>query len=161
MNKFTEKSAFFSLVFGIDALVLDRAHKFYQIDIKGWTGGEFIEFLPFLDYVLVWNTGVSYGLLSSLPQPIVLVVIGIAFATLCWWWITAKTFMLRLGLALALGGALSNIIDRFQYGAVADFFHLHWGTHSFFVFNIADAMITFGAILLLLDMVLPKKKIIT
>ena len=148
-------------MFGFDAMLLDRAHKFYQVNMQGWTGGEFQTVTPFLDYVLVWNRGVSYGFLSGMPQPVVLLVIATAFAVLCFWWFTAKSFVLRLGLALALGGALSNIIDRVQYGAVADFFHLHWGARSFFVFNLADAMISLGAVLLILDMVLPKKKINT
>lgn len=157
MNKLTKNSAFFSVILGLDALVFDRVHKFYQINIKGWQGGEFVEFLPFLDYTLVWNRGVSYGLLTGLPQPLIMLIIGMAFAMLCWWWFTAKTFLLRAGLALALGGALSNIIDRFQYGAVADFFHLHWGDKSFFVFNIADAAITLGASLLIIDLLVSKR----
>ena len=158
MNKLNQKSALFSLFIGVDALITDRVHKFYQINIEGWTGGEFYSFLPFLDYTLVWNRGVSYGLLSGLPQPIIMLVTGMAFAMLSWWWFTSKTFLIRAGLALALGGALSNIIDRFQYGAVADFFHLHWGAQSFFVFNIADAAITLGASLLIIDLFMSKNR---
>lgn len=157
MNKLTKHSALISFAIGMDALVTDRVHKYYQINIEGWQGGEFYSFLPFLDYTLVWNTGVSYGLLQGLPQYLIMGITGAAFAMLAWWWFTAKTFVVRAGLALALGGALSNIIDRFQYGAVADFFHLHWGANSFFVFNIADGAITLGASLLILDLFLAKK----
>jgi signal peptidase II len=57
-----------------------------------------------------------------------------------------------MGLALCLGGALSNALDRALYGAVADFFHFHWGTASFYIFNLADAAITLGVVLLFIDM---------
>ena len=52
---------------------------------------------------------------------------------------------------LAVGGAVSNALDRLLYGAVADFFHFHWQDLSFYIFNIADVAITCGVLLLLLD----------
>jgi len=54
---------------------------------------------------------------------------------------------------LIAGGAISNAIDRLAYGAVADFFHLHWGALSFFVFNIADVAISAGVLLLVVDVI--------
>ncbi len=150
-----KKTAIFSLVFGFGAFLLDRLHKYYQLDIKGWSGGEFVRVTPFLDYVMVWNTGISYGLLSGFPQPIVLAIIGIAFIALLWWWIFSRTFLVRMGLALCLGGALSNIVDRWLYGAVADFFHLYLVGQSLFVFNLADAFIFVGAVFLIIDAFVP------
>ena len=161
MSVLQKRSALFSFIFGFDAFFFDRVHKFYQLDIEGWTGGEYDQFLPFLDYTMVWNRGISYGLLGGLPQPVIMVILGAAFAMLIWWWVTAKAFLPRVGLALALGGALSNIVDRVLYGAVADFFHLYWGETSFFVFNLADVAITLGALLLILDMLLPKRQLNT
>jgi signal peptidase II len=67
-----------------------------------------------------------------------------------WWW-NARQPLVRAGLALALGGAASNALDRVLYGAVADFFHFHYGPHSFYIFNVADSAITLGVILLILD----------
>ena len=52
---------------------------------------------------------------------------------------------------VSVGGALSNALDRLLYGAVADFFHFHWQDWSFYIFNVADAMITAGVLLLVLD----------
>ena len=69
---------------------------------------------------------------------------------LVWWWRTGAG-LVRAGLALCIGGALSNGIDRLIYGAVADFFHFHWQEWSFYIFNIADVMITIGVGLLILD----------
>jgi len=150
-----QKTAMFSAFIGFDAFIFDRLHKYYQLNIEGWSGGEFIPVTPFLDYVMVWNTGVSYGLLSGFPQPVVLTIVGMAFGALLWWWIVSKTFLVRIGLALCLGGALSNIVDRWLYGAVADFFHLYLAGQSLFVFNLADAFIFAGAILLIIDAFLP------
>lgn len=147
-----------SLVFGSEALVLDRIHKYIQLDVQGWTGGEFVRVAPFLDYVLVWNRGVSLGLFTGLPQQLIYLIIGAAAAFLAIWWVRATSFLTLVGLSFCLFGAASNFIDRILYGAVADFFHLYWGTWSFFVFNIADAGITLGAILLILDMFRPQQE---
>ena len=72
-------------------------------------------------------------------------------------WISGVTLWIRrerlwpesVALGLILGGALGNIVDRVRFGYVVDFVHLHWGPWSFYVFNIADAAITIGVIILL------------
>ncbi len=153
-----KKSAFFSLVLGFDAFLIDRVHKFYQINIENWSGGEVVPVTGFFNYVLVWNTGVSYGFLAGLPQYLILVLVGLAMALLAWWWLRAGTFLLKTGLALALGGALSNALDRYLWGGVADFFHFFVGNWSFYIFNLADVSITLGAGLLILDLLIPEKK---
>jgi signal peptidase II len=76
----------------------------------------------------------------------------VAIVALAIWWWQAKQPLVRAGLALAIGGAVSNALDRWIYGAVADFFHFHYGPHSFYIFNLADTAITFGVILLILDL---------
>lgn len=125
---------------------------FEPIALTGWRGGEMITVAPFFDYVLVWNTGISYGLFDSLPVWVLGLVMLVAMIALAIWWWRATELLARLGLALCLGGALSNALDRLIYGAVADFFHFHWGTWSFYIFNIADMAITFGVILLFVDL---------
>jgi signal peptidase II len=145
-------SLFWSLTLGILAFGLDRGQKYFQIEMQGWRGGEGIRVTDFFDYVLVWNTGISYGLLSSVPVAVLGIIMIAAIIALTVWWFRAKTLLLQAGLALAIGGALSNALDRLLYGAVADFFHFHLGDHSFYIFNIADAAITLGVLLLILDM---------
>src|SRR5690606_29476203 len=98
------------------------------------------------------NTGISYGLLSSVPAWALGLLILAALIGLSVWWWRADTQLVRAGLALAIGGALSNALDRWLYGAVADFFHFHWQDYSFYIFNIADAAITAGVVLLVLDL---------
>lgn len=141
-----------SLVLGILAFVLDRGQKALMIDYYHWIGGELIRVTPFFNYRLVWNPGVSYGLLTFLPPLALLGVMVIAMIALAVWWVRADSVLVRAGLALALGGAVSNALDRFLYGAVADFFQFHIGGWSFYIFNIADTAITFGVILLILDL---------
>lgn len=140
-----------SIALGLLAFALDRAHKYIQIEKLGWSGGEFERVTSFFDYVLVWNTGISYGLFGDLPIWTLLTIMGLAMALLTFWWVRADTILLRSGLALCLGGALSHIIDRWIYRAVPDFFHFHWDVYSFYVFNISDSAITLGVLLLALD----------
>jgi len=147
-----------SLILGANVFILDRLHKFYQLEIVGWMGGEYIRITSFFDYVLVWNTGVSYGMLDFLPIGALLAIMGAAMTALVVWWVRAETILVRCGLAICLGGAASHIIDRWIYGAVPDFFHFHWDKWSFYVFNISDSAITIGVGLLLLDMLIPKQQ---
>lgn len=168
-------AVYMSLVAAVLAFGLDRAQKGYHIaadcyaigqaacvDIftnylpfamTGWRGGEIVPVTPFFDYVLVWNTGISYGLLDGLPVWTLGAIMMVAIIGLSVWWWRTDAPLVRLGLAFAIGGALSNALDRLIFGAVADFFHFHWGTWSFYIFNIADMAITLGVILLLVDLI--------
>ncbi|HEY0854063.1 MAG TPA: signal peptidase II [Devosia sp.] len=162
-----------SLVLLVLAFALDRVHKFAQVSwdcvsvggaacveflgtytpesMANWRGGEIVPVTPFFDYVLVWNTGISYGLLGSLPVWAIGALMAVALVLLIVWWLRSTSALVRSGLALCIGGALSNALDRLLYGAVADFFHFHWQDWSFYIFNVADAMITAGVLLLVLD----------
>lgn len=162
-----------SLLAGLVAFGLDRIHKFVQVSAEcigaassvcldyfnspaepagaGWHGGEVVRVTDFLDYVLVWNTGVSYGLLGDLPVWALGLVAAIAIVALGIWWWRTPDMLVRFGLMLVIGGALSNALDRLLYGAVADFFHFHWQDWSFYIFNVADVAITLGVLLLILD----------
>ncbi len=146
-----------SILIGFLGFLLDRGQKFYQIDILGWRGGERINVTGFFDYVLVWNKGVSFGLLDSTNPIIKYFLIGLALLIIIVWWFKTTDMLTKIGLALCVGGAISNIIDRFLYGAVADFFHFYLGQYSFYIFNLADVLISLGVALLLLEMLIPKK----
>lgn len=147
-----------SLLLGFVVFVSDRGHKYFQLEIEGWRGGEYVRVTSFFDYVLVWNTGISYGLFGTLPPTALLAIMAVAILALTIWWVRADSVLVRYGLALCLGGACSHVIDRWVYGAVPDFFHFHWGEWSFYVFNISDTAITFGVVLLALDIVWPRPK---
>lgn len=147
----------YSLLAGLLVFLADRLHKFVQLNMFGWQGGEGVRVTPFFDYVLVWNTGVSYGLLTGLALPVLIGIMAVAIALLVWWWAKSETALSRYGLAICIGGAASHIVDRIQYGAVADFFYFHWQSWSFYVFNISDTAITIGVILLIADLFWPRK----
>jgi signal peptidase II len=109
---------------------------------------------PFLEFVMVWNRGISYGLFQQSNDLGRWALVGLSIAASIWlslWLRRSARRSEALALGLIVGGALGNVIDRIAYGAVADFVHLHWGAWSWYVFNIADAAIVVGVILLLYD----------
>jgi signal peptidase II len=113
-----------------------------------------IRLMPFLDLVMVWNRGVSYGLFQAggFTGTLILTVFSlVAVAALSWWLRSADRRLLAWGLGLVIGGALGNVIDRILYGAVADFFYFHAFGRDWYVFNVADAAITVGVVALLVD----------
>ncbi len=113
----------------------------------------------FLDITHVQNTGAAFGLLNAADFPYKpLLMIGIAAVALVA--IAAYATQLgfherlaRFGLSLILGGAFGNLIDRAVAGHVVDFVDVYWGSSHFWAFNVADAAITVGAILVLADMI--------
>lgn len=159
MNWLTKPSVIWSLIPALAVLVLDRLHKYLQVDLAGWTGGEIVPLTPFFNYTLVWNTGISYGLLGGLAPEMLLLVMALAMVALAWWWVKEDSLLTRIGIALAIGGALSNAIDRIVWGAVADFFHFFLGTWSFYVFNIADVAISVGVVMMIVDVLRPKRAV--
>lgn len=108
----------------------------------------------FFDLVLVWNRGVSFGMLNSLGAygPWLLtgfaVIVALALAV---WLVRAENLGQRLALSLVIAGALGNAIDRVRFGAVVDFISLHAGGYYWPAFNVADSAICIGAGLLLID----------
>ena len=137
-------------VFG---LLFDQASKLYLLGPFALAEKGRVVVTPFLDLVLVWNRGVSYGLLQQDSEAgrWLLVAVGLAGSALFAWWLwRAERLIQALALGLIIGGALSNVIDRLAYGAVADFFLLHVGSFEWYVFNLADAWIVAGVVGLLL-----------
>jgi signal peptidase II len=138
---------------------------------KAWMLGPFdiaergrVQLTPFLDLVLVWNRGISYGLLTQDGNlgRWMLVALGIGGAILFGWWLWATRGLLAtLSLGLVIAGALSNVIDRLVHGAVADFFLFHVGAFEWYVFNLADAWIVAGAIGLVLAWATERPEIAT
>ena len=140
--------------------VLDQAAKLlllYTFGFMHMQPGEAVSVLPFFNLVMVWNPGISLGLFpaSSVEGTVFLATFQmVAVGVLGWWLWFVRRRTLALGLGLVIGGALGNLIDRLVYGRVADFFHLYSFGYSFYVFNVADAAITFGVLGLLYDALL-------
>jgi signal peptidase II len=122
--------------------------------------GQAIPVLPFFNLVMVWNPGISYGLFpaSSMVGVAVLVLVSLAaIAGLGYWLWRITSLSLAIGVGLVIGGALGNLIDRLVYGGrVADFFHLYSFGYDFYVFNVADVAITFGAVAIIYEVLKPE-----
>jgi signal peptidase II len=118
---------------------------------------------PYVDLVLNWNTGISYGLFrdqGTVGQWILFLVKVVAVVLLWAWLARAPSRLSALALGLIIGGAVGNAIDRLTFGAVADFvlFHISTPTWHFewYVFNLADVAIVAGVIGLLWDALIPR-----
>jgi signal peptidase II len=111
-----------------------------------------IELSAVFDLTMVWNRGVSFGTLQSEGMMRwILVVVTLAIAVGFGVWLSrAGARLTRLALALVVGGAIGNVIDRVRFGAVVDFLDFS-GLYFVWVFNVADAAITVGAVLLFID----------
>lgn len=118
--------------------------------------GRPVEILPVLDFTLLHNRGAAFSFLSSAGgwQRWVFTAIALAVsAVLLVWTLQLKPHerWLSVTLPLILGGALGNLYDRLTLGYVVDFVHFHWQGRYFPAFNIADAAITAGAIMMIID----------
>lgn len=118
-----------------------------------------IELSGIFDLTMLWNRGMSYGMLQSdgamrWVLVIVTMAIAVGFGV---WLLRANRRLTALALALVVGGAIGNVIDRIRFGAVVDFFDFS-GLYFPYVFNVADAAITVGAVLLFFDQFLLSRK---
>ena len=139
----------------------DRATKVYLIDLQA-TGTD-IDFyiFSFLNFFLVWNTGIGFGLASfetNIFYHILTIVISIINFVLIFLLLKAKGAYVYL-LGLIIGGSLGNLFDRIYYYAVPDFIDVHIGNFHWFIFNVADIFITAGIIGLMFVELLKKEKI--
>lgn len=138
-------------------LVADQVSKARLLDIMAANGFRAIEITGFFNLVMVWNSGVSFGMFNSGAETTRWLLTGLAVAVAIGLavWLRGLTKRLPVfAVGLVIGGALGNVVDRLQYGAVADFFDLHVAGWHWPAFNIADAAITVGVVLLLLDAIM-------
>ena len=153
----------FGALVALATLVLDQASKLYFLFVDVLASRGPLALAPFLDLIVVWNRGISYGLFQQHTElgRWALVVLSIAAAVgLSVWLRRASTRFLAAALGLIIGGAVGNVVDRIAYGAVFDFIHFHVGSFSWYVFNIADAAIVAGVAGLLYDsFVLEKRRV--
>ena len=146
------------LLLALLILVLDQLSKWWVLtvlDLPTRRSVPLLEAGPFaLDLTMVWNRGVTFGLMSGDSAWNQLLLAGlaavIAGVLLRWLW-RAETVWVGVALGIVVGGAIGNVIDRFRFGAVVDFIHASaWDWH-WYVFNIADAGIVVGVAILVAD----------
>jgi signal peptidase II len=156
-NRLTTLGAFAALV----VLVADQVSKWWVIDVIHLPQVGQIVLLPVLNFTMVWNRGVTFGLLTSFGRSSYLLLAAVALAVviaLVVWLRRAESLLVAISLGAIVGGALANVIDRLRFGAVIDFIHAHIGDWSWYVFNLADAAIVCGVAALVIDSLLPRAR---
>jgi lipoprotein signal peptidase len=135
-------------------LLADQASKWWVLNGLRLPELGSVEVLPVLNLTMVWNQGVTFGLLNQNSAWGPWVLAGVALAVvvgLALWMRRADRALVACALGAIAGGAVGNVIDRIRFGAVVDFIHAHaWGW-SWYVFNVADAAIVCGVAVLILD----------
>ncbi len=137
-----------ALVFGFD-----QSHKWWMLSVYDIANRQPVPLSSFFELVLVWNRGISYGLLPTHLQgwPI---AASLIVSLILWSWACRSPSRPTIAaLAIIIGGALSNALDRAVHGAVADFLHFHLGSFSWYVFNFADVAVVAGVAILLYESV--------
>lgn len=141
-------------------VVLDQITKWAILDLFA-EGARVIELTSFFNLVLTWNRGISFGMFgaSSAWGVWVLIVLAIGISGfLLRWMVFAENRFMALSLALIIGGAVGNVIDRVRFGAVVDFLDVHALGYHWPAFNVADSAITIGAVALILESLLNGRK---
>jgi signal peptidase II len=118
-----------------------------------------VEVIPgFLNFTRVHNTGAAFGMLNSVDFPfktvVLTVVATLALAGVAWYAasVPPNDRLARVGVASILGGAIGNLIDRATVGYVLDYVDAYFGSWHFWAFNVADAAISIGVVLMILDL---------
>jgi signal peptidase II len=148
-------SAPLGLLVAVATVVADQLHKYWMLHVYGIADKGRVPLTPFFDLVFVKNIGISYSLFNQDSQKgqYVLAAFAIAASIGLWVWLNRSSHgkLMTASLALIIGGALGNGVDRVLLGGVADFFSAHAFGFYWYVFNIADVAIVAGVAGLLYD----------
>ena len=161
MNRLTGRFTTFGIVAALIACAIDQASKLYLLFVYDLGARGVVNVMPFLDFVLTRNRGISYGLFQQdgpLGQWVLLAFKAVAVVALAVWVRRASSRLMAFSLGLIIGGALGNAIDRLAYGWVADFVLFYAATptwrFNWYVFNLADVAIVAGVVGVLYDSLL-------
>ena len=151
MIRFLDKKIIYYFLISLSIFALDRISKIYVINIAEKFGQVDIYINKFLNIILVWNSGIGFGLLSFekefLYNLITLIIILVNFVIL-YLGIKSNNFKGFL-FFIILGGSLGNLFDRLYYSAVPDFIDINYNGFHWFIFNVADIFISVGIICLI------------
>ena len=147
-NKFTLKILTIFIIF-----FLDRISKIYILDFFEKNQIQEIAIFNFLNFYLIWNEGIAFGLLNFDSEKfynIVTIIIILISLIVLFYALKLKNYS-GYFFSLIFGGALGNLYDRIYFSAVPDFIDLHIGNYHWFIFNVADIFISVGIICLIFD----------
>ena len=154
------KKIFFNSALILAIFFVDRISKIYIIKISALESKVDIYLTEYLNFYLIWNKGIAFGLFSFNESFIynsitgIIIIISIIILIM----IYKNNGIKKISLIFVLGGALGNLFDRIYYSAVPDFIDLHFNDFHWFVFNVADIFITLGIICLIFDEIFVNNK---
>ncbi|MBN8925326.1 MAG: signal peptidase II [Rhodospirillales bacterium 69-11] len=145
-------------------LVADQASKWWILYVLDLPSLGQVVLLPVLNLTMVWNRGVTFGLLNGFGAwgAVLLTAVALCVVVALGVWLRrAESSVVAVALGAIAGGAVGNVIDRLRFGAVVDFIHAHvatpWGDVSWYVFNVADAAIVCGVAALVIESMLSRR----
>ncbi|MFN6936497.1 MAG: signal peptidase II [Tsuneonella sp.] len=141
------------LAFAVLLFAVDQVTKNYVLDVLQMQLGETHYIMPIFQFTLTHNYGVSLGMFTATSNEMrwaLVALTSVIAVVVTIWMVREKLLADIIPLAMILGGALGNIKDRYEYGYVVDFLDLHFGEfRPFLIFNVADAAITIGVLIIL------------
>ena len=155
----TKKKIILSLLIIFLIFFLDRISKIYILNLAENQGIVEIIINPFLNIILVWNSGIGFGLFQieqAFAYNLITVMILLINLLIIYLLVYAKDIQ-KIFFAMILGGSLGNFFDRIYYSAVPDFIDLNYNGYHWFVFNVADIFITTGIFALIFSEIFLKK----
>ena len=159
MKSENTKKIVISILILLSIFLLDRISKILILNILEETGRVDIYINSFLNFYLVWNKGIGFGLLSSdqdfFYNVVTILIVLINFVII--YLLFKEKGLKYYFLIVILGGSLGNLFDRIYYRAVPDFFDLNYNGYHWFIFNVADIFITIGILFMILIELTAKK----
>ena len=157
----TNKKKIYLFIFVLVLFAIDRISKI--LILKNFLNNSSSEIYinPFLNFSLVWNSGIGFGILqleANIFYLLISIIITVINLILIYWMLSSSNYLESIFISIILGGALGNLFDRYYYSSVPDFIDLHYESFHWFTFNIADIFITIGIIgLIIIDLFKIKK----
>ena len=158
----TNKKKIYLFIFVLVLFAIDRISKI--LILKNFLNNSSSEIYinSFLNFSLVWNSGIGFGILqleANIFYLLISIIITAINLILIYWMLSSSNYLESIFISIILGGALGNLFDRYYYSSVPDFIDLHYESFHWFTFNIADIFITIGIIgLIIIDLFKIKKK---
>lgn len=157
----TNKKKIYLFVLTLILFTIDRISKILILRNFLNNSSSEIYLNSFLNFSLVWNSGIGFGILQIEPNIFyftISIIITAINLILIYWMLTWTNYLESIFISIILGGALGNLFDRYYYSSVPDFIDLHYESFHWFTFNIADIFITIGIIgLIIIDLFKIKK----
>jgi signal peptidase II len=155
------KKKIYLFIFVLVLFTIDRVSKI--LILKNFLNNSSSEIYinSFLNFSLVWNSGIGFGILqleANIFYLLISIIITAINLILIYWMLSSSNYLESIFISIILGGALGNLFDRYYYSSVPDFIDLHYESFHWFTFNIADIFITIGIIgLIIIDLFKIKK----